>query len=321
MTTTCTNPVTIVAGINTLTCTNTTQGKLEICKFVRRLPNEDFAPEGSLALRYFYFRIDSSIPVKVRINSCSEPQLVSVGPHTVTETADNATGGMQDFELDPDSAVNGGIVVTPSDAEVSRNLLARSVTVNVPWAGDPDFELGREVRVDYYNRIKRAQIKICKDITDGSKDSLSDKTWTFEVRTNRTAGNFGGPFAVGPLGPGECALVTDTHGVVLNFPILKLNGDPTTAYARELDISPPAGTQAPDDTRGTPPTLGEYYVSNISLQGGRNYYRDDCSSGLSYSPTGKHCITFTENGITAHVRWNLGPNTNTIHFTNTAGDD
>ena len=312
------NPITMAPGINTVTCTNTAQGKLEICKFLREVQPEPGFPNPLLE-REFFFRIDSGPLIRVRPGRCSPPQLVSVGTHTVTEVADNPMGGMQDFELDT-SDPSGGIAVTPPEAEVSRNTLARSVTVNVPWAGPA----GDEVRVDFYNRIRRGQIKVCKHITPGSTDSLANKTFTFEVRTNREAGGTGGPFTVGPLGPEECALVT-VGGQILNIPILRPNGLPTVVGVRETDIDPPAGIQPPDDTRTPPPTLGEYYVSDLSLQGGRGGYQEDCSSGLAYSPTGQHCVTFLEPlfgaGIRVHVRWHLGPNTNTIHFTNTAGDD
>jgi hypothetical protein len=46
----------------------------------------------------------------------------------------------------------------------------------VSWA-----RLGREVRSDYYNRIRRAQIKICKHIEPGSVDALGSKEFDFTV--------------------------------------------------------------------------------------------------------------------------------------------
>ncbi len=304
------NPITIGAGINTVTCTNTAQGKLEICKFVTD------AIEGALLNREFTFTVSGGVgTVRVRANRCSPPILVTPGTYTVTETADNPGGGMQDFELDTGHP-SGGIAVTPSTAEVSRNTLARSVTVAVPWAG----AAGDEVRVDFYNRIRRGQIKVCKHITPGSADSLGGKTFSFEVRTTHPRAL--GPFPVGPLGPEECALVT-ISGSVANIPILTPTGAPTVVGVVETDINPPAGIQPPDNVRTPPPTLGEYYISDLSLQGGRGGYQEDCGSGLAYSPTGQHCILLaTARGpAPAHVRWNLGPNTNTIHFTNTAGDD
>ncbi len=129
------NPITIGPGINTVTCTNTAQGKLEICKFLTdRLPTD--LATTTLDDRTFRFTVSGGVgTVNVRANRCSPPILVTPGTYTVTEFADTATGNtMQDFELDT-SHPSGGIAVTPSTAEVSRNTLARSVTVAVPWAG------------------------------------------------------------------------------------------------------------------------------------------------------------------------------------------
>ena len=125
------NPIAIWAGINTVTCTNTAQGKLEICKFV----TDEIS--GVLANREFRFTVSGGVgTVRVRANRCSPPILVVPGTYTVTETADNPMGGMQDFELDTSHA-SGGIAVTPATAELNRNTLARSVTVAMPWAGRP----------------------------------------------------------------------------------------------------------------------------------------------------------------------------------------
>ncbi len=290
--------VVIKPGINTVTVTNTAQGKLEICKFVT---------DRITYTKQFTFNVSGGVgTVKVNAGRCSPPILVTPGTYTVTEASEN------DYELDT-SHSTGGIAVTPSTAELSRNTLARSVTVAVPYAGP----YGDEVRVDFYNRIRRGQIKVCKHITPGSTDSLAQKKFFFEVRTNLNAS----VFRVGPLGPEECALVLGDSGGPGNFPVLTLGGTPTVVAVVETDIEPPAGIQGPDNTRSPAPTLGEYYISDLSLQGGRGGYEEDCSSGLAYSPTGQHCILLGGTPAPAHVRWNLGPNTNTIHFTNTAGDD
>ena len=268
-------------------------------------------PQQPLEDRQFRFTVSGGVgTVIVRANRCSPPILVTPGTYTVTEVADSATGtSMQDFELDT-SHPSGGIAVTPSTAEVSRNVLARSVTVAVPWAGPA----GDEVRVDFYNRIRRAQIKVCKHITPGSADSLGGKRFLFEVRTSHPA--FAGPFTVGPLAPEECALVT-IGGSVANIPILTPSGQRTLAGALETDIDPPAGLQPPDNI--PPAALGEYYVSDLSLQGGRGTLASACLP-VNYSPTGKHCLAFASPVGAVHGFWTLGPNTNTIHFTNSAGD-
>jgi hypothetical protein len=273
--------VTIKPGINTLTVTNTARGKLEICKFVTdRLDT----PESD---HQFSFKIDGGATIKVRANRCSPPQLVSVGDHTVTESPET------NYELDP--AINGGIVVTPAAAEKSRNLLARSVTVTVPWAGDPS-QLGQEVRVDYYNRIKRGQIKVCKHITPGSADSLGGKTFNYTVFVQ---GATGSPFTLTGVGVEECRLIAHSSGEVLSFPVIQPNGTRTRVRVHE------AGAQNNTTTAG-------YRVSDITLQGGSNLLTH-CGGTPRLCPAdiGSPAV---------HAEFDLGPNTNTIHFTNTSND-
>jgi hypothetical protein len=274
-TTSANNPATIAAGINTVTFTNTAVGKLEICKFVT---DPLVSPETE---HQFVFRIDGGSPIKVRPGRCSTPQLVSVGSHTVTEASD------PNYELDP-TAPGNGITVTPSQAETGRNLLARSVTVTVPWAGDPSFTIGREVRVDYYNRIRRAQIKICKHIEPGSVDALGSKEFDFTVvTTNNTTRQY----RVTGLSAEECGLVRDGQGNVVSFPIILPTGAPVIAIASE-DVD----QQQP-----------QWEVSNITVQGGRGIYALACSGNPQV------CLPF--------VYWYLGPNTNTVHFTNRTGGE
>jgi hypothetical protein len=255
------NPLTIRPGINTVTITNTALGKLEICKFVT---DPLTSPESN---HQFKFRVDGGAAIKVAANRCSTPMLVAPGPHTVSEDTES------NYELDPNAPGNG-IVVTPPDAETGRNLITRQVTVNVAYAGDPN-QLGKEVRVDYYNRIRRAQIKICKHVEPGSVDALGTKEFEFTVSTNNPPTN--GPYTVSGLRMEECGLVRDAHGNIVNFPIIKPNGDPTIATATET-----AGAG--------------WRVTDVSVQGSRGMI-EACGQ---------------------MVRWKLGPNTNTVHFTNTA---
>ncbi len=277
--------ITMQPGINTVTCTNQALGKLEICKFVTDAITFD---------RTFYFRIDGGPRLAVRAGRCSEPQLVTPGNHTVVEDLSME----QDFELDT-SHPSGGIAVTPSSAEVSRNTLARSVTVNVPYAGED----GDEVRVDYYNRIKRGQIKVCKHITPGSADSLGNKGFSFNVYLNGR-----GPIVLSDVRPGECRLALDNTGSPNSQPILQLNGNPARAGVEEIgatDALTPAGT---------------WHVSNLALQGGRGGLSHNCSPAPGADNPLRVCSRFTDTGRQVHAAWNLGPNTNTIHFTNTSND-
>ncbi len=255
---------TIKPGINTVTITNQALGKLEICKFLK---------EDVPADKTFYFRIDGGPKLAVRAYRCSQPQLVIPGSHTVTEESD------PDYELDPNAPGNG-IVVTPAVAEQSRNLLARSVTVHVPYAG----AYGDEVRVDFWNRIRRGQIKVCKHVESGSVDSIGDKEFEFTISSNNTkpvvdtVGGFPTPFVLRGVRNGECRLVPDgSTGAPRNVPVLKSDGSRTTITVTE--------------TSGA-----GYMVSDVTLQGGRNL---NWTSGNTAS-------------------FDLYPNTNTIHFTNKA---
>jgi hypothetical protein len=273
--------LTIKPGINTVTITNTARGKLEICKFVT-----DRLTDGELFHKEFTFKIDGTMTVKVRPGYCSPPQLVTVGSHTVTESAEN------NYELDP-NAFGNGIVVTPYDAETSRNLAGRSVTVNVPYAGDKN-QIGREVRVDFYNRIKRAQIKVCKRVESGSLDSIGNKAFDFTVDV---PGATGTPFHVTGVRNGECRLIAHSTGEVVWFPIIQSNGSPTHVTASE-------------DHSGSTSGSG-FMVSDIAVQG----YRGTLD--------GPHCLNASPGcgGANSKILWDLGPNTNTVTFTNKAKAD
>lgn len=185
--------ITLTSGINTATFTNTARGLLEVCK----------APVRGINVQpTFTFRIDGTGILSVRAGTCSLPQRVSVGNHTVSEVAAN------DYELDP-TAPGNGITVDPTTAEVSRNLNTRTVTVAVPYAND--------VTVTYYNRIKLGQVKVCKYISAGSIDSLGAKLFDFDVYVGNGAGGFT-LITLGPIVPGECTSFTPP------FPVLYPNG-------------------------------------------------------------------------------------------------
>jgi hypothetical protein len=272
--------ITMAAGINTVTCTNQALGKIQVCKFSR----DELT--GALADRLFHFRIDGVRRASVRPNRCSEPILVIPGNHTVAEEAD------PDFELDS-GAPGNGISVTPSEAELSRNLLARSVTISVQWAGAD----GDEVRVDFWNRIRRGQIKVCKVVAPGSLDSLGDKEFQFTVSSNNTrpvvntVGGFPAPFVLNGVRNGECRIVPDgSTGQPRNVPILLSNGTPTRITVTETDTANDG-----------------WIVSSITLQGGRGYFTTNCVNGTCGPP--------------GSGSWWLGPNTNTITFTNRAVPD
>jgi hypothetical protein len=185
--------ITLASGINTATFTNTARGLLEVCKQPVR---------GINVQPTFTFRIDGAGMLSVRAGTCSLPQRVSVGNHTVTELASD------NYELDP-YAPGNGIKVSPATAEVSRNLNARSVTVAVPFADD--------VTVTYYNRIKLGQVKICKVIPATSQDSLGGKLFDYDLYFGDGSGGFT-KITLGPIAPGECTAYSPF------FPVLYPNG-------------------------------------------------------------------------------------------------
>ncbi len=284
--------ITLAPGINSKTITNTAKGLLEICKH---------AIDGIRTQPTFQFRVDGGGMINVRAGTCTPPMRVSVGNHTVSEVAS------PNYELDPGSAAavllgfdtHGGIVVSPADREVSRQLSSRSVTVNVPYGPNG------ETLVTFYNRIKQGQIKVCKAITPGSADSLGNKPFNFTVYV------LGRSFPVGPILPGECQFVLDSFGNPRNFPILDSSGNHVAVAVLETGASD-----------ANPPGLGTYYVSALSVTGYDHNFSilTSCSSAL-YSPTGQHCRTFTAPGFPpAHIIWTLGPSVNAVTFTNSAGD-
>jgi len=187
--------VTIAPGINTKTITNTARGLLEICKHSVRFAG---APAvAAIKQPDFRFKIDGGNTLTIRAGTCSLPQRVSVGTHTVTELSET------DYELDP-YAPGNGITVNPADREISRNLSLKSVTVNVPFGPNG------ETLVTYYNRVKLGQVKVCKQIPITSQDTLGGKYFQYNVQFSD-----GGQETLGPILPGECTFLTRPHPVLL----------------------------------------------------------------------------------------------------------
>ena len=277
--------ITIAPGINTKTITNTAKGLLEICKHTVR---------GINTQPTFTFRIDGAGMLKVRAGTCSLPQRVSVGTHTVSEIAD------QNYELDPGFPIlnetGGGIIVSPADREVSRSLANRTVTVNVPYGPNG------ETLVTFYNRVKLGQVKVCKTITPGSADALGGKPFNYFVIYRETV------YPVGPIYPGECQFAADSHGNPINFPVIDSSGNQTVIGVHELDIS-----------ELMPPPPGSFYVTGLSVTGTRGIVHTNCVTA-SYSPTGVHCLKFNLIGDPVQISFNLGPSVNVVTFLNSAGD-
>jgi hypothetical protein len=263
--------ITLRSGINTATFTNTARGNLEVCKAL---------VSGINVQPSFNFRIDGGGILSVRAGTCSAAQRVSVGNHTVTEVASDY------YELDP-YAKGNGITVSPSSAEVSRSLNTRTITVNVPYAGD--------IAVTYYNRIKRGQIKVCKTISAGSVDSLGTKQWTYGVFVSGTPNFPNAPtYTTDPILPGECTLFGPS------YPILKPDGTKRAVGVHEND---PANL-----TRNV-----NYIITSIAVTGSNGPCTSANDPAECPYPTGQS----TTDG---NIDFFLGPMNNMVTFNNQSID-
>jgi hypothetical protein len=245
--------VTIAPGINTLTVTNKAVGLLEVCK-----APVAFQTTAPVTQPTFQFKIDNGAAFNVQAGKCSPPKRVSVGNHTVTEVAAN------DYELDS-SRADGGIVVFPADRELARSLATRTVTVSVPYA----FTNG-ETLVTFYNRVKLARLKICKQIPITSQDSLGGKDFFFDVMVNGR-----GPVRVGPIKPGECTFYTG------DFPIISAPATPVKVTVTEVGV----GTT--------------FSVDSISVTGARNILTNDKTTGtIAFNPgPGINVVTYNNRAL------------------------
>ncbi len=277
--------ITIAPGINTKTITNTAKGLLEVCKApirTQRVVIIGQAPAAPPAQPTFHFRLDGTM-LNIRAGTCSLPQRVSVGTHTVTEVAD------QNYELDPGTPIinetGGGIIVSPADREVSRSLATRTVTVNVPYG-----PYG-ETLVTFYNRVKLGQVKVCKLIPLTSQDALGGKYFVFDVY----ASGQGFVQTLGPILPGECTSFT------VPIPVIQPNGSMTAIGIAERPVN---GNTS-------------YDVQSIVLTSGT---RGFCNMG---DPQADPVICNTlpnPNLIPGYVYFYLGPGSNVITYTNKAKD-
>jgi hypothetical protein len=248
--------IVLAAGINTKTITNKAVGLLEVCKAAvrfERLVDGGMAPVQVLTQPKFTFRIDGGTPFDVQAGKCSPPKRVSVGNHTVTESSSN------DYELDP-YAPGDGITVFPADREVSRNLSTRTVTVSVPYGPNG------ETLVTFYNRVKRAKVKVCKVIPITSQDSLGMKPFNYTINGQ----------AFGPIYPGECTYYTR------DIPILSAPGVPTVVTVDEVE--------APSLT---------FKVDSITVQGARWVGMPDLTNGtIQFNPgPGVNVVTYTNRAL------------------------
>ena len=272
--------VVIAAGVNTVTITNTARGLLEVCKAPIRSGLDEIIRDGAVKQPVFTFRIDGGTPFGVQAGKCSLPKRVSVGNHTVTESASS------DYELDPD-APGGGISVFPADREVSKSLATRTVTVGVPYGPNG------ETLVTFYNRIKLGQVKVCKVIPLTSQDALGGKPFTYDVYVQMPGAPGYVKFTLGPIFPGECTNFTPA------FPILNADGTKRAIGVHE---------------QGTPSLTWD--VTSITVTGSRGL----CDTSNSTTPVCPYPPGSNPNLANGDIDFFLGPGPNVVTYTNKAKD-
>ncbi len=268
---------TIVAGTtNEVDITNTARGLLEVCKarvayfdtprIVDGVPQGPSGPQPS-----FRFRVDGGAIFLVQAGACVK-KTVTPGQHSVTELAES------------DYALVSIDVNPPANIVGAPDLPNRSVTVNVPFAGNG----GGETAVTFTNAVKTGQFKICKHVPLGSADPLATTPFSYSVYVQNNTG--GASFTMSTIGPitasGGCSNFTAF------FPILNQNGTKKVIGIQE---------------QGNPSTTWD--VTDISLsQGGRGL----CSDAATL------CVPGGKNLTTGIIDFYLGPDQNIVDYTNKA---
>jgi hypothetical protein len=173
-----TQTVFIGPGINIVTFTNQALGQVEICKNMA-------AGDEAYNSVVFHFNVQGAGDVAVAAGRCSFPIPAPVGQITISE---NVPNGFQVVGSNP-------------------------VTVSVPFFG-----AGGEALVTFTDRVLRAQVKVCKAIEPGSRDTIGGMSFTFNVGLNGTS--FVGSGTVSPPYPGA----NSCTGLIGNLPVVVPNG-------------------------------------------------------------------------------------------------
>ncbi len=129
------------------------------------------------------------------------------------------------------------------------------------------------------------QIKVCKQISAGSTDSLRTKEFSFTVTTDHPS--HPGPYTISGVRSGECRLLTNGW-YPRDIPHLKPNGMPTRATVTEV-------------------MTGGYVVQNVTVSGSRGMVSRSCTTDAWGRQTCDPTISFT-----------MGPYTNAVTYTNRA---
>jgi hypothetical protein len=292
-----TEKTTIVQGINIVNFTNTAFGQLEVCKY---MANGD--PSFGQTFTFDY-QSTSDHTIKGTIttaaNDCSFPRAVPAGTYTVTEdlsgltvkendgtkvpvfqfVASDARGPFGDSRCVP--KVGYSQPAPPNPPPNGSAGCGNPATVTVPFFDPGDPSTG-ETDIAFWNRVIRAQVKICKTVTSDSTATLRGMTWTYTINTTD-----GFSSTAGPLSAGSCT------GLIGNFPVAVTTGC-------SASICPNVVTVKEDFATGPQTT---FFVSGISVSGGYD---------VSFGPTS------TGTPASGQVNYHTGPGPNVVTYSNTA---
>src|SRR5581483_10936023 len=143
-------------------------------------------------------------------NNCSFPVAVPAGTYTVTEdlsgltvkmndgtkvpvfqfVASDARGPFGDSRCVPKVGYSQPPIGTPPPNGSAG--CGNPATVTVPFF-DPGDPSSGETEVNFWNRIIRAQVKVCKVVTSDSTATLRGMTWTYTINTTDGSSATAGP--------------------------------------------------------------------------------------------------------------------------------
>jgi hypothetical protein len=269
----------VASGVNQFDVTNTAVGQLEVCKarityFDPPIGSEDRpGPQPT-----FRFRIDGGAIFSVQAGKCSPPKRVTPGSHTVTELAES------DYEL-------AGVTVSPANRNQGVSLANRTVTVDVPYAGNGN----GETAVTFINRVKTGQVKVCKSVPLGSADALFNKPFSWDVYVQNNNGTTPAPFTLGPISAADGCTEFSA-----SFPILNTNGTKKQVGIHEQGV--PSATWDVTSIVITSGTRGLCYVTDPGV-----------NTTICPYPVGSN-----PNLANGDIDFYLGPDSNVITYTNRA---
>jgi len=277
---------TIVGGINTITFHNQALGQLEICKDV--VDGNAYVP---FSISYKQVGGTAAGKVTVASGACSMPQIVPVGQYTISETlptvtlsngqkvaayqfvASDARGPLGDNRCVPQQnstpLAHDGLAAIQWANSLGEGPGAITncglpFTVSVPYFQSTDPVNFGETNVEIWNKVVRAQLKICKQITGDSTAALSSLLFVYTYTVNGTTY---GPVVV-PAGTCSGLLV---DGNLLGFPIVS---GATTNNAGVTTLNPSVVTVTEQGSNSTATcrvnnvAVSPFHVDQVTLSGG-----------------------------------------------------